>query len=91
MVTKLTTVIKAPVWPKPAIINPTMAWPKMEAVNQIPWLQVVAFCNKSLGIIAPTMVPKLGPVKDLIIPVQKTTKYIQIAIIRALLFAKALA
>jgi len=74
MVTKLTTVIKAPVCPKPAIINPTMACPKMEAVNQIPWLQVVAFCNKSLGIIAPTMVPKLGPVKDLIIPVQKTTK-----------------
>ena len=46
----------------------------MDALNQMPWLQVVAFCNKCFGMMEPTMVPKLGPVKDRIIPVQKMIK-----------------
>ena len=74
MVTIPSTIQSEPVLPNPAIKKPTIAWPNTEALSQMPWLQVVAFCNKSFGMISPTKVPKLGPVKERIIPVQKITK-----------------
>ena len=60
-----------PVLPNNTIRNPTEAWPTTEAINQIPWFQVMAFCNVSFGTMAASMVPKLGPVNDRKMPVKK--------------------
>ena len=72
--------ISVPVIPAPAIKKPPTAWPVTDAESHVPWLQVVAFCKLFLGTICPIIALNTGPVKDLIMPVQKITIYMQIAI-----------
>jgi len=71
---------KDPVFPSIAIKKPTMAWPVTESPSQIPCPHVVAFWIDFFGTIADKMVPNVGPVNDLKMPVKNMAKYMLNAI-----------
>ena len=62
---------KVPVIPAWAINNPPMAWPVTDAERYVPWLHVVAFCNRLRGTMLATNTEKVGPANERTIPVKK--------------------
>ena len=67
--TSRTTVISVPEFPNPAIKNPPIACPVIEAERKTPVFQVIAFCSFAFGTTCASITLNIGPVKDRTIPV----------------------